>query len=159
MILVALASLILAGLAAFMRTPSRPFSTVFAQFEPADLVWPRAGYTVHDTHVRGGGTFNTARGHGYREWHGFIEARDDPALRERILRAIDAYIKRESRGKYDNTDWTGAPDYHLDARIPRHTRITFNQGKWHGDMRIRLFPDSSGADVGYAIFLREDLNR
>ena len=103
--------------------------------------------------------YNTARGYGYREWHGFIEAQDDPALPETILRAIDAYIKRESRGKYDNTDWTWALDYHLDARIPRHTRIMFNQGEWHGDMRIWLFPDSSGAGVGYAIFLRQDLNR
>ena len=157
--MVALASLILAGLAAFMRTPSRPFSTVFAQFEPADLVWPHAGYSVQDTGVRGGGTFNTARGYAYKEWHGFILAPSDPGLPRTIIRVIDAYIKRASQGKYGTRKTTGAPGHPQDLRIPKHTEIIFNQGEWHGEMQIWIFPNSSDTGVGYAIFLREDLNR
>ena len=145
LIAVALAGLILAVLASYWRTPSRPYSTVFARFEPADLIWPRAGYTVHDTGLRGGGSSNPTRGDAEREWRGFIEALADPALSKTIMQVIDAYIKRESKGRYSNWGLSAKPEPHLDARVPRHAEIMFNQGEWHGEMQIWLFPDSGGA--------------
>ena len=160
LIVVAVAALVLAGLARWLRTPARPYSTVFAQFEPAALVWPHAGYTVRAAGPRGGGTFNTVSGYAYREWHGVIEATDDPALPQTFVAGIAAFMKAASQNH--SSAWgdyihNPAPD----PQLPSHSHILFNQAEWHGEVQIWLFPmaERSATRYGYAIFLREDRQR
>src|SRR3954469_12729465 len=90
----------MAGVTMALRRPKRPYSTVFARFEPADLLSQRPGYSVADAGVRGGGTFNMRIGYAYKEWRGFIRAPDDPAIRQTIQKAIEGYLQKETRGRF-----------------------------------------------------------
>jgi hypothetical protein len=108
--------------------------------------------------VRGGWTFNARRGYAYKEWRGFVTAPDARSIPQVIQKAIEGYLEKKSRGRFHREgDLAGdgnRPPSH--AQLPSHAMFGFNQGEWHGDLHVWLFPDSSGSGAGYAIFLREE---
>jgi hypothetical protein len=156
LILIALVALLMAGVATALKRPGRPYSTVFAGFDPVVLLASRPGYTVKG--VVGWNVFSANRGYAFREWRGVVTAPNDPSIRHVIQKSIEGYIEQESHGRC-HTEGALACEPHETSQygqFPAHALFMFNEGDRHGDLHVWLFPDSSGSGVGYAIFLREE---
>ena len=156
LIAIALAALIMAGVATVLRRPGRPYSTVFATLDPVALLGSKSGYQV-----RVGASwnvFNTSQGYAYKEWRGVVRAPGDPSLRQTIQSAIEAYIEKLSKGRChtEGSLITGEPyQSPTDDDLPTHAVFMFNEDDRHGELHGWLFPDSSGSSVGFAFFLRD----
>jgi hypothetical protein len=156
LIVIALAALIMAGVATLLRRPARPYSSLFAGFDPVVLLASRPGYTVNGIGWWNG--FNQVHGYAYKEWRGLVTVSNDPNAPKTIEKAIEDYVVKVSKGKW-HTEGTLVGDPHESPhykRLPTHALFMFNDREWHGDLHVWLFPDSSGSSFGYAIYLREE---
>ena len=157
LILIALVAMVMAGVATALRIPRRPYSSVYAGFDPVALLSSASGYySVRG--VSGWNVFNAVDGYAYKEWRGVVTGPIDPSVPGTIQKSIEDYLSKASQGKC-HTEGTlaGNPDEAPQSgRLPSHAVFMFNEREWHGDMHVWLFPDSSGWGIGYAIFLREE---
>src|SRR5215218_7394799 len=87
LILIALSALLMAGVAMALRRSGRPYSTVFARFDPEAVLAQPPGYSVQG--ITGSNTFNTRLGYAYREWRGVVTAPNDPSVRQTIQKLIE----------------------------------------------------------------------
>jgi hypothetical protein len=156
LIVIALAALIMAGVVTALRRPGRPYSNVFAGFDPVALLGSQPGYRVQG--VSGWNVFNTSRGYAFKEWRGIITTPNDPSVRQTIQDSIERYIAEECQGRCHTQGSLAGMPHELPQVVgmPTHAVFVFNEGDRHGDLHVWLFPDSSGSTVGYAIFLREE---
>ncbi len=156
LIVTAIAAFILAGVATALRRPGRPYSKIFAGFDPIALLGSKPGCQVQG--VAGWNVFNASRGYAFKEWRGIVTIPNDPSVRQTIQQAIEDYVARECQGRF-HTEGSLAGMPHESPQItgmPTHALFMFNEGDRHGDLHVWLFPDSSASSVGYAIFLREE---
>src|SRR5947209_4748544 len=80
LIVIALAALIMAGIANVLKRPGRPYSTVFSGLDPVALLASQPGYNVKNGTAWN--VFNTSRGYAFKEWRGVITAPIDPPVRQ-----------------------------------------------------------------------------
>ena len=156
LIVIAVSALILAGLALALRRNGRPYSTVFANFDPVALFSTPPEFSVQG--ITGNGSFNLRLGGSFKEWGGFIKTTEGGLVPPMIQAAIEKYLTMECSGSSLVTGnlTYGAIGQPADTQVPSYGRFVFNQGDRHGELHVWLFPDSSGSGVGCAIALQEE---
>jgi hypothetical protein len=152
----ALAALVMAGIAFALRRLGRPYSTVFDGFDPVLIFSSQPGVTVQG--MTGSGTFNMRLGGSFKEWRGFNKIADGRPIPPMIQQTITKYLQKECQGSSLVTG--NLSDHAVEqlspVQVPPHACFIFNQGDRHGEMHVWLFPDSSGSGVGYAICVQEE---
>jgi hypothetical protein len=156
LIIVALAALVMAGVVTALRRPGRPYSTVFQRFDPAAIFSIHPGVSVDA--VTGTGSFNKRLGGSFREWRGFIKTADSAQIPSMIQQSIEKYLQKECQGSSLVTGnlTCHAIEQHSPVHVASHGLFLFNEGDRHGELHVWLFPDQSGAGMGYAICLEEE---
>jgi hypothetical protein len=127
------------------------FSPVLNEaFDPV-AAFRKQGYTVQGE-ARGEGIRNEVHGYGWQSWCGILSGTEKPVTLDGAAVVIRDELKRILNG----SPLDGLPiSQSRSADQPLTGMLRYNKDDAHGDMHVWLMPDSSGTNVSYVIFVRE----